>query len=423
MLADHALRVETAESAEAALEFLVLHRPDVIFMDHMMPGMDGFQAVKAIKENPATATIPVMMYTSQSGELYVGQARALGAVGVLPKQIKPVEVREVLRSLHLLPGDASAFPARRSGDLSGLSGVESVNAPADWSDLHRWLQEMLVDHNRALRADLETTVSRVLGDRLSSGVPALGQAPARVSFWPAGALIAALAAVAATFVWLHLDSEAKWRAATRQNIGLLSELSARRAGDVLEANAEVASRDRPADGKPDWSAGVVAALEWSVNQGATYPPEALPFDDVRLVKLTGLLDRLRALDFRGTVLLEGHVGDFCMRRTRDESWEMAPDDLPVSRCDRMGLLPEEARADSSRQSVTFANYLAELAVSGGAIRVEIEPLGNSRPLFPSPAATAELTAGEWNLIARQNQRVEVKLVPRPVAEKERVGGS
>ena len=108
MLADHELRVETAESAEAALEYLIAHRPDVIFMDHMMPGMDGFQAVKAIKENPATATIPVMMYTSQSGELYVGQARALGAVGVLPKQIKPVEVREVLRSLHLLPGRRAA---------------------------------------------------------------------------------------------------------------------------------------------------------------------------------------------------------------------------------------------------------------------------------------------------------------------------
>jgi CheY-like chemotaxis protein len=385
-------------------------------MDHMMPGMDGFQAVKAIKENPATATIPVMMYTSQSGELYVGQARALGAVGVLPKQIKPVEVREVLRSLHLLPGDAPAHPARRAGDLAGLTGVESVNAPADWSDLHRWLQEMLADHNRALRADLETTVSRVLGDRLPPGGRAPGQVPPRMPFWPAGALIAALAAVAATFVWLHLDSEAKWRAATRQNIGLLSELSARRAGDVVEATAEVARRDQPSDRKPDWSAGVVAALEWSVNQGATYPPETLPFDDVRLVKLTGLLDRLRALDFRGTVRLEGHVGDFCMRRARDETWEMAADDLPVSRCDRMGLLPEEARAESSRQSVAFANYLAELELRGGPISVEIEPLGNSRPLFSSPATTAELTAGEWNQIARQNQRVEVKLAPVLLAE-------
>jgi CheY-like chemotaxis protein len=420
MLADHELRVETAESAEAALEYLAAHRPDVIFMDHMMPGMDGFQAVKAIKENPATATIPVMMYTSQSGELYVGQARALGAVGVLPKQIKPVEVREVLRSLHLLPGDAPAMPARRATDVPGLSGVESVNAPADWSDLHRWLQEMLADHNRALRADLETAVSRVLVERL----PAAGEPVpkgTRVPFWPAGALIATLAAVAATFVWLHLDSEAKWRAVTRQNMGLLSELNAQRAGDVVEANSLADRPPRATEGgKPGGavtgSAGVAAALEWSVNQGASYPPDAVPFDDVRLGKLTGLLDRLRALDFRGTVRLEGHVGDFCMRRASDGSWAMAADDLPMSRCERVGLAPEEARAESARQSVSFANYLAELGGMGGQIRVEVEPLGNSRPLVPYPVVTDDMTAGEWNLVARQNHRVEVRLAAKPATE-------
>ncbi len=420
MLADHELRVETAESAEAALEYLAAHRPDVIFMDHMMPGMDGFQAVKAIKENPATATIPVMMYTSQSGELYVGQARALGAVGVLPKQIKPVEVREVLRSLHLLPGDAPPLPARRASDVPGLYGVESVNAPADWSDLHRWLQEMLADHNRALRTDLETTVSRVLVERLPpAGEP--GRTGGRVPFWPAGALIATLAAVAATFVWLHLDSEAKWRAVTRQNMGLLSELNALRAGDVVEANTLAARPARATaegqPGKPETgSAGVAAALEWSVNQGASYPPDALPFDDVRLTRLTGVLDRLRALDFRGTVRLESHVGDFCMRRAADGSWAMAADDLPLSRCERIGLAPDDARTESARQSVAFANYLAELAVTGGPIRVEIEPLGNSRPLVPYPLVTDGMTAGEWNLVARQNHRVEVKLAAKPATE-------
>ncbi len=424
MLADYELRVETAESAEAALEFLVLHRPDVIFMDHMMPGMDGFQAVKAIKENPATATIPVMMYTSQSGELYVGQARALGAVGVLPKQIKPVEVREVLRSLHLLPGDVPPSPARRAGDQGVLPGVESVNAPADWSDLHRWLQEMLVDHNRALRADLETTVSRVLGDHLPTAIAAGTSPGRRTPFWPTGALITTLAVVAATFVWLHLDSEAKWRAATRQNLGLLAELNARRAGDVVEATAEVARRGQPAGLSPVWSRDVAAALEWSVNQGASYPPEALPFDDAQLLRLTGLLDRLRALDFRGTVRLEGHVGDFCMRRARDESWEMAPDDLQAAGCDRVGLLPDEARAESARQSVAFANYLAELAVSGGPISVEFEPLGNAAPLVPYPTLTADVTAGEWNRIAQQNQRVEVKFAPQPAAAaRPQAGGS
>ena len=72
MLEAHELDVDTAESAESALEYLNGHRPDVIFMDHLMPGMDGFEAVTAIKNNPDTATIPIMMYTSQQGELYVG---------------------------------------------------------------------------------------------------------------------------------------------------------------------------------------------------------------------------------------------------------------------------------------------------------------------------------------------------------------
>ena len=102
--------MDTAESAESAMAYLTHHRPDVIFMDHLMPGMDGFQAVQAIKNNPRTATIPIMMYTSQEGELYVGQARALGAVGVLPKLVKPVDVSKVLYQLHLLPDRRDTTP-------------------------------------------------------------------------------------------------------------------------------------------------------------------------------------------------------------------------------------------------------------------------------------------------------------------------
>ncbi|HVY79728.1 MAG TPA: response regulator, partial [Steroidobacteraceae bacterium] len=102
ILEKYEIDVDNAENAEAAIEYLGTHRPDVIFMDHMMPGMDGFQAVQAIKNNPRTATIPILMYTSQEGELYLGQARALGAVGVLPKQIKPADVSKVLYQLHLV---------------------------------------------------------------------------------------------------------------------------------------------------------------------------------------------------------------------------------------------------------------------------------------------------------------------------------
>jgi CheY-like chemotaxis protein len=61
ILETHDLEVATAESAEAAIDYLSDSRPDIIFMDHEMPGIDGLEAVSAIKDNPATATIPIMM--------------------------------------------------------------------------------------------------------------------------------------------------------------------------------------------------------------------------------------------------------------------------------------------------------------------------------------------------------------------------
>jgi CheY-like chemotaxis protein len=52
LLEKHDLAVETRDSAEAALEYLEQNRPDVIFMDHVMAGMDGLSAVQLIKKTP-----------------------------------------------------------------------------------------------------------------------------------------------------------------------------------------------------------------------------------------------------------------------------------------------------------------------------------------------------------------------------------
>src|SRR5215470_868048 len=76
----HDLRVSLVDSGEAALAFLEHEPVDVIFMDHTMPGMDGLETLAAVKRNPRTAMIPVMMYTTKEGAVYVGQARALGGI-------------------------------------------------------------------------------------------------------------------------------------------------------------------------------------------------------------------------------------------------------------------------------------------------------------------------------------------------------
>ena len=87
------------ESAEEALSYLENQHPDVIFMDHMMPGMDGLEATQTIKNNPKTQSIPTIMYTSKEGDGYNTLARSHGASGVLPKPANQQAVMAVIDSL------------------------------------------------------------------------------------------------------------------------------------------------------------------------------------------------------------------------------------------------------------------------------------------------------------------------------------
>lgn len=94
----------TVESAEEALRYLENESPDVIFMDHMMPGMDGLEATQTIKNNPKTQNIPTIMYTSKEGDGYISLAKSHGALGVLPK---PANQQAVMAVIDLLDNTAA----------------------------------------------------------------------------------------------------------------------------------------------------------------------------------------------------------------------------------------------------------------------------------------------------------------------------
>jgi CheY-like chemotaxis protein len=179
ILERHEIAVDAADSAEAAIDYLTRHKPDVIFMDHMMPGMDGFQAVQFIKNDPRTCAIPILMYTSQEGDLYLGQARALGAAGVLPKQIKQADVTKMLFQLRLVAdrrggeehtimrmaqglGDrGDLLPANESAIVVTPPPAESANDPA----LHAGssaVTELLPQMSLEIRAALDATLQKEL---------------------------------------------------------------------------------------------------------------------------------------------------------------------------------------------------------------------------------------------------------------------
>ncbi len=211
ILERHEITVDAAESAEAAIDYLTRNRPDVIFMDHMMPGMDGFQAVQSIKNNPRTSAIPILMYTSQEGDLYAGQARALGAEGVLPKQIKQADVTKLLFQLRLVSDrrntvDQTTFTRMTSAPELAPANESAIVLPApeavpanESAPQSPPIADMLPKLSLEIRAALDQTLQKALqseigalrsfigatldshAERLQADVAALAPAPAAPS--------------------------------------------------------------------------------------------------------------------------------------------------------------------------------------------------------------------------------------------------
>jgi CheY-like chemotaxis protein len=174
-----------------------------------MPGMDGLQAVQAIKNDPRTATIPIMMYTSQEGELYLGQARALGALGVLPKQIKPADVSKVLYQLHLVPDRRNNEQVTFTPLNARVEGVAvDPDPPGAKALTDTALREHFAELRRALVAGVDTQTDRITAEiralLLEALPPPAPGAPPPTARTPWAWLVACLAlavALASTTLW------------------------------------------------------------------------------------------------------------------------------------------------------------------------------------------------------------------------------
>ena len=418
MLEIHDLDVDHADSAESALSYLGENRPDIIFMDHEMPGMDGFEAVSAIKKNPATATIPIMMYTAQEGELYVGQARALGAVGVLPKEVEPVELSKVLESLRVIGEDAERREHYDEAEDDYVTGEYPSLERFD-QDLGVLIQELFDQQRAILRRDLRDSQARIAArvadeikhpDAADSGQEKRWLERNRSVVSQAVLAVAAIFAI--SFAWLYWKAEQSGEALLQQNIKLQRALESRTemgTRGILEIDQQ-----RTEYGEALESARAVAlqGLEWAVNQTSEYGFDEMPLGDFRLSVVSELASRLAELEFSGVVRIESHVGNFCMTTSITDGYMLPDTDLMADQCDQIGFGPSEADELGLRQSVAFASFI-NLADErdGGRIRYEIVSLGNSSPLVPYPVTAAGVLASEWNQIAAGNNRVEISLYP------------
>ncbi len=84
--------VLAAASGEEALRRAAAERPDAVLLDYRMPGMDGPTTLQALRDDPATRPIPVIMLTAVSHPDDLQRLRDAGADGIIAKPFDPMEL-------------------------------------------------------------------------------------------------------------------------------------------------------------------------------------------------------------------------------------------------------------------------------------------------------------------------------------------
>lgn len=106
--------VLVATSGEQALQRAAQARPDIVLLDAMMPGMDGFEVARRLKADPATAPIPIVFMTGLTETEHLVAALEAGGVDYVTKPIKPKEVLARM-NVHLQGARRARQEAQQAG--------------------------------------------------------------------------------------------------------------------------------------------------------------------------------------------------------------------------------------------------------------------------------------------------------------------
>jgi len=101
MLGGTGYAITEAEDGEQALAAVAKERPDLILMEIQLPSMDGYEAMRRIRTDPALLSIPIIAVTSFAPSGEEQKARAAGCDDFVPKPYSPRQLLAKIR--HYLP--------------------------------------------------------------------------------------------------------------------------------------------------------------------------------------------------------------------------------------------------------------------------------------------------------------------------------
>jgi CheY-like chemotaxis protein len=175
----HGVEVETADSAESALEILRGRLPDAVLMDHRMPGLNGFEALEILRADDRTAHLPVVLCTAQDDPEFAAAARGKGVAAILPKPEAQERLPDVLARVQALVDQGGAPPTAQT--QAPAPGPSNVSLEADVMPLIQGRVDARVDERVEIRLSSLLTplldeMRRDLNERLSAATRELIEA-------------------------------------------------------------------------------------------------------------------------------------------------------------------------------------------------------------------------------------------------------
>ncbi len=464
MLRAYPLDIDIVDSGEAALRYLAHHSPDVIFMDHLMPGMDGFRALQIIKSHPETAMIPVIMYTSKSGDVYTGQARALGALDVVSKdKINATDLSRVMETIHIYPLPKSAAPdshphhnvespeliaaankvsdtsatqlERRAPNQAAMEQARNIelrlsHMEHSLEDNRRFITSRVSRELQGLRQSLRQEFSDILQQQAPQTLaePAAPVAVESNNRWALGLLLVIGVALSLYFL-IQIKNQLGEQQLQQEMLGeqlqsLLQipppstsqfasgtspqePLLAQQSTLAPTASAAESTLRNAVNTSAGESLNYLEDLAWTFNQQGALAFRQYTIDTSTVLRLHELLHRLASRGFKGMAVITIYVGNFCIAKDKNGMDQLAPDENNLSNC----LLSSELygmdrlRADYARETEMILRNLTGSINS--TLSVDIHAMEGTEP-YPERLPT--FFAGEWNAIAQKNNRIELVLV-------------
>lgn len=457
MLRPYDLQIDAVDSGEAALRYLASNAPDVIFMDHLMPGMDGFRALQIIKSHPETAMIPVIMYTSKSGDVYTGQARALGALDVVSKDtINATDLSKVMKAIHIFPGATKETkPAASVESVELIAAANQVSDPAtadfpfepisrakaqnqaeldqarnlelrlshlehSLEDNRRFITSRVVRELQGLRQNLRQEFSDIIAHAPTAPAapanlpdPAIPpEPPANRGGFSISLLLIFLLLGVVVFYVIKMSSSL---AETQNQQQLLNEQlsnfnsQAGKEEDSPSPALQTLNRQQQLVAQQYANKAFLEDLTWAFNQSGTINFQQNNLDPRAAVRAYEFINRLIGKGFAGTIAVDLFVGDFCLAINPLGQAELAPTNTTLSNC----MLSNEAYNLERVQD----NYIREMEdaldnlARDNADKIQIAIKAYPGP-EPYPDRIPIVPAGDWNNIAQRNNRMEIHLAPR-----------